>query len=434
VNNRLLLKAALRYAKSHGYSIVPLHSVKDGRCSCGDRECQNAGKHPRTKHGVKDATTDKATILGWWRKWPNANIGIATGARSGIVAVDIDPRHDGNLSFRHLINEYGSLPPRPTVATGGGGRHLYFQCPDVPIKSRAAILPGIDVRGERGYVVAPPSRHASGKRYRWGQGRSFSDFEPPALPTWLLRLLEEEPQNTPKTDGQQILSGERNTVLTSLAGAMRRRGATEDEMRVALLKLNQDRCKPPLPDKEVERIVASVSKYASAEGRKDPKRSDEILRVLLGEGVTFFHTPDKEAYVRVRVENHTETWTVREASFKRYIASRFYRKFKAPLPSQALNDIVATLEGTALYDNPEQDVFTRVAEHRGAIYLDLCNPTWQAVKITARSWRVVSEAPVKFRRSRGMKALPVPKHGGSIAKLRSFLNLASDDDFVILNS
>jgi hypothetical protein len=429
-----MLRAALRYAKSHGCSILPLHSVKNGRCACGARSCPNLGKHPLTKHGVKDATTDKATIRAWWRKWPRANIGIATGARSKLVVVDIDPRHKGNLSFTRLIKQHGPLPLCPKVITGGGGRHRYFEYPGVPVKSRAAVLPGIDVRADGGYVVAPPSRHASGKRYRWRKGASFSALKPPALPKWLLGLIEDEPRRIPRTDEEQILSGERNTALTSLAGAMRHRGATEEALVAALRKENQKRCVPPLSDKEVRNIAASVAKYPPAEEGKDRKRKADFVRALLGDGVTFFHTHDQDAYANLKVRDHIETAKIRETSFKRYVAARFYRKYKAPIPSQFLHDVLATLEGIAVYDSPAQEVFTRLAEYEGAIYLDLCNESWQVVKITADGWRVLSDSPVRFRRARGMNELPVPRRGGSIEPLRPFLNLQGDEDFVLIVS
>ncbi|MFZ1974186.1 MAG: bifunctional DNA primase/polymerase [Candidatus Acidiferrales bacterium] len=433
MKKRLLLKAALRYAR-RGWQVLPLHSVKNGRCSCGDRECQKAGKHPRTKHGVKDATTDKDVIRARWRKWPNANIGIATGARSGIVVVDIDPRHDGNLSFRRLIQQHGPLPPCPKVITGGGGRHRYFEYPGVPVKSRAAVLPGIDVRADGGYVVAPPSRHASGKRYRWREGASLSALKPPSLPKRLLRLIEDKPRINPLTDKEQIFKGERNSALTSLAGAMRHRGATEEALVAALRKENQKRCVPPLSDKEVRNIAASVARYPPAEEGKDHKRKADFVRALLGDGVTFFHTHDQDAYANLKVADHIETAKIRETSFKRYVAARYYRKCKGPIPAQFLHDVLATLEGIAVYDSPTQEVFTRLAEYEGAIYLDLCNESWQVVKITAESWRVLSDSPVRFRRARGMKELPVPKGGGSIEALRPFLNVQGDEDFVLIVS
>ena len=234
-----------------------------------------------------------------------------------------------------------------------------------------------------------------------------------------------------KTAGAPITEGERNTTLTRLAGTMRRQGATEEAILAALFRQNHDCCHPPLPDKEVGGIAASVSKYPPAEERKDGKRIDLMVREVLGEGVKFFHTPDKEAYVHIKHRNHSEVLRMRDNTFKRYMSARLYKKFGTMPRSQDLNDILGVLEGNALFDAPEQEVFTRVAEHDGAIYLDLCNSHWQVTEITQHGWRVLSESPVNFRRARGMKALPAPEKGASIAELRSFLNLERDEDFVI---
>ncbi len=159
-----------------------------------------------------------------------------------------------------------------------------------------------------------------------------------------------------------------------------------------------------------------------------------MVRELLGEGVTLFHTPDKEPYVQIKHDDHSEVWRVHNKTFKRYMSARFYKEFGTMPRSQDLNDILATLDGIALFDGSEQEVFTRVAEHAGRIYLDLCNPDWEVVEITEHGWRILSESPVRFRRAPGMKALPVPKRGASIAELRPFLNLEADEDFVIVTS
>ena len=231
-----------------------------------------------------------------------------------------------------------------------------------------------------------------------------------------------------------IKVGARNKALTSLAGAMRRQGATEEAIVVALLRQNQELCKPPLPDKEVKSIATSISKYPPAEQRKDGKRSDQMVRELLGDGATLFHAPDKEAYVQVKNVDHAEVWCIRDSFFKRYISARFYKKLGCMPRSQDLNDMLAALEGIALFDGPEHEVSIRVAERGGAIYLDLCNPTWEVLEVTECGWRVLPKSPVKFRRARGMKPLPAPQRGASIADLRSFLNLERDDDFVIVVS
>jgi hypothetical protein len=123
------------------------------------------GKHPLTKNGFKDATTDPGVIRGWWARWPNANIGIATGKKSGIFIMDIDPRHGGPAS----LGEHAADPGTDLIVlTGGGGQHFYYAYdPKHPMESAIGVLPGIDVRGDKGYVVAPPSNHRSGGYYRW---------------------------------------------------------------------------------------------------------------------------------------------------------------------------------------------------------------------------------------------------------------------------
>jgi len=162
-----LLGVALAYAQS-GLPVFPLHTPRpDGTCSCGQGTgCKSIGKHPRTRNGLKDATTDEAQVRAWWTTWPDANIGIACGSRSGIVVLDIDGPQ-GEESLRHMTDAHGALPATRTIKTGKG-RQMYFQHPGGRVKSRAPIsadYPGLDSRGDGGYVVAPPSLHANGNRY-----------------------------------------------------------------------------------------------------------------------------------------------------------------------------------------------------------------------------------------------------------------------------
>lgn len=162
-----LVAAALGYA-NHGWPVLPLHTAVGDRCSCGDAACAHPGKHPRIKTGRDHAraTTDVSLIRKWWRQWPTANIGVVTGARSGLVVVDVDPRHGGLDSLRQLEAEHGQLPSAPTVITGSGGLHLYFRHPGGRVPNRVGLYPGIDLRGDGGLVVCPPSLHAQGS-YRW---------------------------------------------------------------------------------------------------------------------------------------------------------------------------------------------------------------------------------------------------------------------------
>jgi putative DNA primase/helicase len=178
-----LLDAAVAYA-ARGWQVFPLHSIgADGTCTCHDPACTSVGKHPRTRHGVKDATTDPRTIGRWWRHWPEANVGLATGRVSCLVVIDIDEDEGGRRA------PLEPLPPTLAARTGDG-EHLYFHLPaDRVIQSKGGktIAPGIHVRGEGGYVVAPPSRHASGRLYAWQQDTCAA--EPTVLPDHLVRLL-----------------------------------------------------------------------------------------------------------------------------------------------------------------------------------------------------------------------------------------------------
>ena len=435
-DSKLLLKAALSYARL-GWSVFPVHSARHGQCSCGDKHCENVGKHPRTSHGVKDGTTDTDPIRNWWKKWPHANVGIATEKQSGILVLDIDPRHEGGASLHSLLKKHGPLPKRPKVKTGGGGRHYYFEHPGILVKSKVGIRPGLDVRSEGGYVVAPPSRHESGHRYRWVKGARPEDIKPPVLPKWLLALLTEEEVTKPrKENDEQIPEGERNASLTSLAGAMRRHGASEDAILAALQEHNQERCDPPLSEKEVKSIASSVSKYSpsKSDGRHKSSQATKFVASLGEEDLKFFHTSEKEPYITIGVKDHRETYRLRDQQIKRWLARKFYKRSGAAPSSNTLSDVLNLLEGIALFDGAEEDVFIRLAQRKHAIYVDLCDASWLVVKVTVKGWKVISDPHVNFRRARGMTALPHPVRGGSIRELRPFLNVASKDDFILVVS
>jgi hypothetical protein len=157
----MLLTAALAYAR-HGIPVLPVHTPDpSGGCSC-DRgvRCDRAGKHPRLRHGLTEATTDPRLIDVWWSRWPEANVGLRTGIVMDVADID---SAEGWHGLTHLLG--GELPPGPRVRTGGGGWHLWFR--PMGFGNRVGLLPGLDWRGVGGYVVAPPSRHVRGGDYRW---------------------------------------------------------------------------------------------------------------------------------------------------------------------------------------------------------------------------------------------------------------------------
>ncbi len=212
------------------------------------------GKEPRVAGGFKSASKDPAQITDWWQRWPDAAIGIPTGAASGVSVLDVDARHGGLATLAEIIREHGPLPDGPVVITGGGGLHYWFGHHD-GLRCKSGVLPGIDVRAGGGYVIAAPSIHTSGVPYRWHPCDWDISVPLPAPPDWLLLDCRRVGHNIPE--------GRRNMHLTSFAGSLRRQGMAEDAILAALLEENAGRCRPELDAGEVARIAHSIAGYPS---------------------------------------------------------------------------------------------------------------------------------------------------------------------------
>jgi Bifunctional DNA primase/polymerase, N-terminal/Protein of unknown function (DUF3987)/Primase C terminal 1 (PriCT-1) len=267
-----VLTSALAYA-SLGYRVLPCHSVINGICTCGGRSGCKPGKHPLTAHGLKDATTDIAIITAWWEQWPFANVAIATGGSRWVL--DVDPRHGGDTTMTTLVAQNGAIPPTPTVATGGGGNQFYLHYPpDVVIRSRSGVAEGIDVRGDGGYVIAPPSIHQSGVHYEW---LTPLDIPLGVAPAWLLAMVAQRPTVKPEpnalanTGGGIVLTmcsaetgdftthageeeGKRNDTLCRLVGVHLSRGDSPATVEALAMAWAQ-RCQPPIPEDQVLRVL-----------------------------------------------------------------------------------------------------------------------------------------------------------------------------------
>jgi hypothetical protein len=417
-------------------------------------------KIPQIDKWPERATCDEGTIRRWWTETPDAGIGIATGAGSGLVVLDIDPDKGGEESLQALIERHGALPDTVEALTGGGGRHIFFAHPGRPIRNSAGKLgSGLDIRGDGGYVLVPPSIHPNGEYYRWEASSVPGRVSVAPLPEWLLRkLAEPEPEPLDRINGNAgvVPEGQRNAHLASLAGAMRRRGMTTESIEAALQTENAQRCSPPLDRDEVHAIAISISRYPpeaeahpptvidlasareeisrqveepqdaptdTAEGTKS--RSQATRLVELAADLELFNTDDK-AYAAVPVAGHTEVWPLRSKHFRSYLKHRFYSVERRAPSAQATEDALGTLSGKAQFECSEQQIYRRVADHGDNIYIDLCDADWRVIKVTAHEWQDITKSPVWFTRAPGMQALPVPRHG-RVDALWRFLNISDEN-------
>jgi hypothetical protein len=246
----VLMKAALDYARL-GWSVIPI---------------EPRGKRPLIRWQVHQYRRAGGAEIGdWFRHWPEANLAVVTGIVSGLVVLDLDPRHGADASLGRLRREHGPLPETVQARTGGGGRHLYFAHPGAIIRNRVGIAPGVDLRGDGGYVVAPPSVHPSGETYRWL--RSPDVFPTAPTPGWLMHTAQDDASRRGHSLDhwrallrQGVDEGQRNNTIASLAGHLLWYGVDPEVATELLLTWNAVRCRPPLDAGEVVRTVASITR------------------------------------------------------------------------------------------------------------------------------------------------------------------------------
>ena len=246
-----------------GWPVFPTHSTDEsGNCTCGNPKCGSKGKHPRTPSGLKDATTDADVIRRWWEQWPDANIAVRTGAESGIIVLDVDVKNDakGEESLAQLEQEFGSLPRTRSARTWSGGSHYFFRHPGVVVKNRTGFRPGLDIRGDGGYVLVAPSA-IGGASYEW----IYPETPIADAPSWLLDLIAEESRGHRSEHFNSLTAlngyseGQRNDGIFRYACSLRHKNLPYKEAVVLVLKAASE-CTPPLPDDEAIRSLESAYK------------------------------------------------------------------------------------------------------------------------------------------------------------------------------
>lgn len=252
-----LARAALAYAERFGWAVFPL----------APRSKLPAIAEKFGGHGCLDATKDIEQIARWWEVDPNRNIGIATGSPSGIFVLDVDARHGGEESLDALVERHGALPETVISRTGGAGLHFVFRHVAGIRNSAGRLGTGLDVRGDGGYIVAPPSVHDSGRPYAWDVDNDPDERAIAEAPAWMIGLLREPrngaaelPETWRRLVAQGVGEGARNDAIARLTGLLLRHYVDPLVVLDLVRCWNATRCRPPLDDDELVRTIDSIAR------------------------------------------------------------------------------------------------------------------------------------------------------------------------------
>lgn len=439
------------------------------------------GKAPLTKNGYKDATSDPEILAVWAEKWPDANIGIRTGRMSGLLVLDVDPPKGGIESLKKLEAEEGSCASDWEVASGDGSHRYFRDRSSLELRNTTGEIggkpyPGLDIRGEGGYIVAPPSIHPNGNAYRWVK----QEGEAPFAPIFLYKPPKKEankplaPLTQPGTPSSVALAyaeavlereikalsstteGSRNDALNRAgfnlgtligAGVLDRELAEEhlwaaatangliddpedgeDKVRSTIASgLNAGIDKP----RDLSHLDAHGSKSETQGGRKQPSQSDLLLE--LAEKARLFHNQDGEGYACVPVGDRWETYKISNGKgFRGWLTGEYYKARRSAPNAQSLSEALATLEARAKYEGEPRQVFVRLGHLGDRVYLDLGRSDWSVVEISAGGWEVLKESPILFERPQGLLPLPLPERDGLIDDLFDLMNIRKKDRALLL--
>jgi hypothetical protein len=303
-----MLAHALAYAR-RGLKVFPVYEPVYGACSCGNPDCQNIGKHPRTKHGLSEATADKNQISAWWNKWPEANIGLSM---NNLICVDIDADKDGYVSLEKIETEFGKLPDTLKADTGGGGQHYIFNRSGAHCKNGQGLLPGIDLKTDGGYVVASPSLHKSGRRYKWGQNcaRTLAELPAPLLAFIAGNGKHDSPE---KKDPASILDGvaegQRDDALFRYACTLQRKGLSKAEAKI-LLSRAASKCRPPFL--VWEQKVDSAYSYQNNTDTENPFTPQPYWRQFDVSDIEKWECPELEPIIEGIIAKGNLLWLAAE--------------------------------------------------------------------------------------------------------------------------
>lgn len=416
INNKL--DQALYYIEKLGWSVIPV----------------GADKKPLVEWKLyQSQKATKEQVIEWFSK-PEVNIGIITGRISNLVVIDIDPRHDGTDEAFKEISTIKS-------ATGGGGWHYYFLFEE-GIQNSASIRPGIDIRGEGGYVVAPPSSHNSGKNYEWINGPDNTPLI--SLPAFIKDWTKESKNfvKVPNSKWDKKLlngasEGNRNDSAASVVGKLLKHFKQEDweEEVWPLVEGWNLKNNPPLSEVELRTVFESISnKELNSTDEKEETEESSGRRSVADRLVDLTLASNTELYIDQSGEPHITFpekpivgFPIKSSVFKRWLSGKYWKETNKGFSGETFLQAVNSLEGKAFHEGETKNLFNRVARESNVIYFDLGDDK-QIVKVTPSGWEVTTNCPVKFRRFSHQQPQIQPIIGGKLEEVTKYLNLKSDTD------
>ena len=347
-----LLKAALAY-RSLNKSIIPVGSNKKPLVAW--TEFQNR-------------LPDEEEIKLWFEKYSVQGIAIITGPLSDLVVVDTEAEADlTGLDFGSTVE----------AASGGGGRHFYYKYPEnYKINNRARIHPKIDIRGEGGYIIAPPSLHPSGGRYKWI--KSLEEHKPVEVPNWLYKELTQIPNKKPLCINK-VPQGRRNDTATRYIGNLLTQ-YNQDQWDITVWDIfknwNSSNVNPPLDEKELRTIFNSITSKEANNLENESKEPKDTMATLLiksleNENATLFHDQHGEPYIHI---NSGERWInllIKSDDFKHWLCRLYYQNYNKALGSQPLNDAINLISAKAKFDGEKIHLENRITQKNDTIWYSL---------------------------------------------------------------
>lgn len=414
--NKNNLEWALYY-QSIGLSIIP------------------TGKNKRPLVGwspYQDRCATVEEIKEWWSKWPDANPAMVTGKVSGVVALDLDKKHNRTSS------EF-TIPPTASAKSGNGGEHFFFKYPaDISVKSGSAIIgDGVDCRGNGGYILLSPSINEVGGKYEWLVPLESKEVLA-EMPDWFKKMTTDGKEEKKWLSGKDgVAEGSRSDTAASMAGKIISSTVPEllESIGWEMFMVWNSKNTPPISGAELRSVwesIKGVHEYGGEGERKLSQANALIENIISRKNLVLFHDEKNDGYISLDIDGHQEIRACKSEAIRIWLAREAYHTQKKIVSADILKNVLSVLEGKACFDGPRIELNNRVAWKSDEIFYDLTNERWQAVRVSKSGWEVMDNPPILFKRWSHHKSQVVPIRGGNINLFLNYVNIASPEHRLLL--